>query len=232
MTRAADRTLSRRLRDLGVEHCTRRYEPREAVFVQGDRCAGIMFVQRGRVTLTATSREGVDAVVGVLGGDAFFGEAVLAGQRRRRFTARPSIGSTIGIVATGEMRRRLRQEPALRDLFRTHLLTRNYEIEGQLADPIFGRSEQLLARRLLLLASFEECQTPRSPLPLISRNLLADMIGTPRSTVDRLMRRFRKLGFLERHCARDGGLQVHRSMLTVLLQDWPATTAEHAHPLL
>jgi hypothetical protein len=56
-------------------------------------------------------------------------------------------------------------------------------------------------------------------LPIISRNLLADMIGTTRCKVDRLMNHFRKLGFLERHSKRDGGLQVHRSMLTVVLQE-------------
>jgi CRP-like cAMP-binding protein len=224
--------VSRRLSDLDVEHRTRHYEPRDTVFAQGDRCGGIMFVQNGRVTLTATSRTGLDAVLGVLGRGAFFGEGALAGQRRRRFTARATTVSTIGVVATAEMRRCLRQEPALGDLFRAHLLTRNDEIEGHLADPLFCGSEQLLARWLLVLAGFEEHHATRHPLPTISRNLLAEMIGAPRSTVDALMKQFRKSGFLERHRERDGGLHVHCSMLTVVLQDWPTTAAELVHPLL
>jgi CRP-like cAMP-binding protein len=228
-TQAADRNMSRRLHDLDVEHRTRHYEPRETVFAQGDRCGGIMFVQKGRVTLTATSRAGLDAVVSVLGQGAFFGEGALAGQRRRRFTARVTTGSTIGVVTTAEMRRRLREEPALGDLFRSYLLTRNHEIEEHLADPLFRRSEQLLARWLLLLASFDEHQATRHPLPTISRNVLAGLIGSPRSTVDALMKRFRKRGFLERRRERDGGLQVHCSMLSVVLQDWPATAAELVH---
>jgi CRP/FNR family cyclic AMP-dependent transcriptional regulator len=219
--------MSRRLHALHVEHQTERYAPSETVFTQGDGCAGILFVQKGRVKLTVTSRAGLDAVAGVLGAGAFFGEGALAGQRRRRMTASTITDSTIGVVTTAEMRRRLREEPALADLFRAHLLARNSQIEGELAALTFSRSEQQLARWLLLLACVDEHQATRYPLPVISRNLLAEMIGTSRSAVDVLMNRFRKRGFLERHRERDGGLQVHCSMLSVVLDDacgdWIAT---------
>jgi hypothetical protein len=33
------------------------------------------------------------------------------------------------------------------------------------------------------------------------------------------MNSFRKRGFLERHTLRNGGLQIHRSMMSVVLQD-------------
>jgi len=223
-TRTAERNMTRKLQALHVEHRTERYGPSEAVFTQGDGCDGILFVQTGRVKLTVTSPAGLDAVVGVLGAGAFFGEGALAGQRLRRMTARTITDTTIGVVTTAEMRRRLREEPALADLFRAHVLTRNSQIEGELADPTFSRSEQRLARWLLLLACFDEHQATRHPLPTISRKLLAEMIGTPQSTVNVLMNRFRKLGFLERHRERDGGLQVHCSMLSVVLDDWPVTT--------
>src|SRR6186997_60247 len=102
--------MSSRLHALHVEHRTEHYEPSDTVFAQGDGCAGILFVQKGRVKLTVSSPAGLDAVVGVLGVGAFFGEGVLAGQRRRRMTARSVAGSTIGVVTTAEMRRRLREE--------------------------------------------------------------------------------------------------------------------------
>jgi DNA-binding IscR family transcriptional regulator len=81
------------------------------------------------------------------------------------------------------------------------------------------RSEKRLARALLLLAHFDEHRAQRHALPIISRNLLAEMSGTTRSRVDSLMSDFRKRGFLERHSSRDGGMQVHQSMLSVVLQD-------------
>jgi DNA-binding IscR family transcriptional regulator len=99
------------------------------------------------------------------------------------------------------------------------MLARNARIEADLVGLLFNRCEKRLARALLILAHFEEHQLPRYELPRISRDLLADMSGTTRSKVDALMNKFRKLGFLERHSEANGGVQIHRSMLDVVLQD-------------
>jgi len=107
----------------------------------------------------------------------------------------------------------------LSDWFRSHLLTRHNQIEADLVDQLFNCCEKRLARTLLLLAHVDAHDVARYALPTISRNLLAETIGTTRSKVDVLMNKFRKLGFLERHSARNGGLYVHRSMLNVLLRD-------------
>ena len=202
-----------------VVHGTRRYKSLETIFAQGDVCDAVMYIRHGRVQLTVTSPQGRDAVVGTLTPGAFFGEGALAGQRRRRATAQAMSGSSIAAVKIGEMRRRLREDSALSDEFRSHLLTRNCEIEADLIDQLFNGHEKRLACALLLLVHFDEHQAQRLTLPTISRDLLAEMIGAPRSTVDALMKRFRKLGFLERRRTRDGGLQVHCSMLSVLLHD-------------
>jgi len=219
MTRAAGRDAGTRLDALHVANMRVRFKPFETIFAQGDSCAGVMYIQKGRVKLTATSHHGRDAVVAILTAGAFFGEGALAGQRRRRATAEAMTGSTVSVVKTGEMRRCLHQETAFADWFRSHLLARNIRIEADLVRQVFNRSEKRLARALLLLAHFDEHQSPRHALPTISRDVLAEMVGAPRSRIDALMNKFRKLGFLERHRGRDGGLQVHCSMLSVVLQD-------------
>ena len=104
----------------------------------------------------------------------------------------------------------------LADCFLSHLLARNIRTESDLIDQLFSRGERGLARVLLLLANFDSDYRPHAPLPVISRNLLADMVGTKRSTVDVLMNKFRKLGFIERV---EGGVRVHRSLLTVVMQE-------------
>ena len=202
-----------------VANTSVRYKPFETIFAQGDSCSGVMFIQTGRVTLTTTSHQGRAAIVRTLTAGAFFGEGVLAGQRRRRVTAKTTTDSAIGFVKTGEMRRCLHEDTAFADWFRSHLLARNSRIEADLVDQLLNRTEKRLARALLLLAHFDEYQSTRRTLPTISRDLLAEMIDTSRSKVDVLMNRFRKLGFLERHRERDGGLQVHCSLLNVVLED-------------
>jgi CRP/FNR family transcriptional regulator, cyclic AMP receptor protein len=207
---------------LGVvprSHASVRYRPHETVFAQGDRCAGVMRIQKGRIRLTVKAKGGHEVVVAILHAGAFFGEGALTGQRRRRSTAEAITACTIMLVKTAEMRRRLHEEAALADQFRSHLLARNIRSEADLAGRQGNRCEEQLARILLLLANFDQHQLPRSALPVISRNLLAEMIGTTRWKVDLLMNNFRKRGFLERHRERDGGVQVHRSMLSVVLQE-------------
>ena len=218
-TRASGGNTGRLLDALHIEHTRVRFKPFETIFTQGDSCAAVMYIQKGRVKLTVMSHEGREAVVGILTAGAFFGEAALAGQRRRRATATTMTGSTIGVVKIAEMRRRLHEESALSDWFRSHLLTRHNQIEADLVDQLFNRCEKRLARTLLLLAHVDTHDVARYALPTISRNLLAETIGTTRSKVDVLMNKFRKLGFLERHSEPNGGLYVHRSMLNVLLRD-------------
>jgi len=45
------------------------------------------------------------------------------------------------------------------------------------------------------------------------------MVGTTRSRVSFFMNRFRKLGFIHYSGGADGGLQVHSSLLNVVLHD-------------
>jgi CRP/FNR family transcriptional regulator, cyclic AMP receptor protein len=201
-----------------IRESTRRYAPHAIVFAQGDACAGVMHVDRGRVQLTARSPEGREAVLAVLGPGAFFGEGALAGQRHRKSTATAIKASRITRIRSATMRRGLRHDVVLSAAFRRHLLTTNARIEADVASHLLNSAERRLAGLLLLLARVDECQAERYALPLISRALLAEMIGGTHARVNLLMNRFRKLGFLERHSARAGGLHVHRSMLSLVLQ--------------
>jgi len=61
---------------------------------------------------------------------------------------------------------------------------------------------------------------PAKPEPLlakISQETLADMIGATRARVSTFMNKFRKLGFIEYN----GNLEVHSSLLNVVLHDNP-----------
>jgi CRP/FNR family cyclic AMP-dependent transcriptional regulator len=205
-----------RLDGLQVANTVVRYQPSETVFAQGDRCAGVMYIQQGGVKLTVTSRTGRVAVVATLRAGSFFGEGALAGQRRRRCKAEALGVSTIATVKTHDMRRGLHERVALADRFRSHLLARNTRTESDLIDQLFNGCEKRLARALLLLANFDLHYLPHAPLPAISRDLLAEMAGATRSKVDVLMNRFRKRGFIERV---DGVVRIHRSLLTVVTQE-------------
>jgi CRP/FNR family transcriptional regulator, cyclic AMP receptor protein len=112
-------------------------------------------------------------------------------------------------------RRLLRDQPAFSDLLLRHLLSRNIRIEEDLVDQLFNSSEKRLARVLLLLANFGKQGKPEPVIPKVSQETLAEIVGTTRSRVSFFMNRFRKLGFIEYN----GGLEVHSSLLSVILHD-------------
>jgi hypothetical protein len=82
---------------------------------------------------------------------------------------------------------------------------------------LFNSSEKRLARLLLLLANFGKEGRPEPVIAKISQETLAQMIGTTRARVSFFMNKFRKLGLIEYN----GGIEVHSSLLNVVLHESP-----------
>jgi CRP/FNR family cyclic AMP-dependent transcriptional regulator len=111
----------------------------------------------------------------------------------------------------------LRDEPKFSEAFVSYLLARNARVEEDLVDQLFNSSEKRLARVLLLMANFGKEGKPEPVIPKISQETLAQMVGTTRSQVSTFMNKFRQLGFIEYN----GDLEIHNSLLNVILHDTP-----------
>jgi CRP/FNR family cyclic AMP-dependent transcriptional regulator len=187
---------------------------REAViFRQSSPADAVFYVQEGKVKITVASKQGKEAVIGVLGPGDFFGEGCLIGQPLRLATAKAMAESEIMRVGKLEMMRVLHDEPAFGELFIAHLLTRNSRVEADLVDQLFNSSEKRLARTLLLLAHFGKDGGPQKISTPISQETLAEIIGTTRPRVSLFMNKFRKLGFI----SYNGHIEIHQSLLSVVL---------------
>jgi CRP/FNR family transcriptional regulator, cyclic AMP receptor protein len=184
----------------------------QILFTQGDSANAVFYIVSGWVKLTVVSRQGKEAVVAMLEGGDFFGEACLAGQLVCSATATSVDASTIVRIDRATMSRVLQHEPAFSELFMSHLMNRNVRIQEDLVDQLFNPAEKRLARTLLLLAHFGREDNPETVIPKISQETLAEMIGTTRSRVSFFLNRFKKLGFIEYA----DGLRVHRSLNIVL----------------
>jgi len=170
------------------------FPKKQTIFTQGDEADAVFYIQEGKIRLSVVSKIGKEATLGILSAGEFFGEGSLAGQTLRM----------------------LHREHAFSDLFVAYLLARNIRYEEDLVDQLFNSSEKRLARMLLLLAHFGKEGLPEVVIPKISQETLAEMIGTTRSRVSFFMNRFRKLGFVDYG---ESGLQVHSSLLNVVLHD-------------
>src|SRR5580700_2713258 len=185
-----------------------------AIFSQGDIAETLIYIQKGRVKLSAASKTGKQAIVAILGPGDFFGEACLGSQNIRIRSATAIAPTTLQVIERNEMIRALHADHALSYCFLSYLLSRNIRLEEDLLDQVSQCSERRLARALLLLAG------NGSPRKLhrfagISQGTLATMIGTTRARVNFFMNKFRQLGFIEyqRDLDAHGGIHINTSRL-------------------
>jgi CRP-like cAMP-binding protein len=193
------------------------YRAQEVVYRQGDPADAVFYIQSGKAKVTVLSEQGREAVVAVLGPGDFLGEGCLGGQLLRLATVTTLAESSITRIPKAEIVRTIHSEPAFAELFIAHLLARNSRVEADLVDQLFNSSEKRLARTLLLLANFGKEGEPEPVLAKISQETLAEMIGTTRSRVSHFMNKFRKLGLIDYN----GRIEVHRSLLNVVLHESP-----------
>jgi len=192
---------------------------KQVIFAQGDDADSVFYVQSGKVRLTVVSQAGKEATIAIVGERNFFGEGALAGQLLRMGSASTMTDCELTRVDKKAMMEALHREHAFSDMFVAYLLARNIRYEEDLVDQLFNSSEKRLARVLLLLAHFGKEGIPETVVPKISQETLAAMVGTTRSRVSFFMNRFRKLGFIHYAGGAEGALQVHSSLLNVVLHD-------------
>jgi CRP/FNR family transcriptional regulator, cyclic AMP receptor protein len=205
------------LAKVGKGKTVSKYRKDQIVFSQGEVADAVFYIQQGKVKLTVVSEQGKEAVVAILEPGQFFGEGCLNGHPLRMATTGALEECVITRLEKATMIATIHSEPEFSELFMTYLLSRNSRIEEDLIDQLFNSSEKRLARLLLLLANFGKEGKPEPIVGKFSQETLAEMIGTTRSRVSFFMNRFRKLGFIEYN----GRLEVHNSLLNVVLHDNP-----------
>ncbi len=198
-----------------------KHSKKAVIFAQGDAADAVFYIKKGKVKVAVISEQGREAVVALLGQDEFVGEGCLIGQPKRLATASAMTECETMRVTKTEIQRVIHDEPAFSEMFVSHILARNARIEEDLVDQLFNSTEKRLARVLLLLANFGKEGRPEPILAKISQETLAEMIGTTRSRVSHFMNKFRELGFINYN----GHLEVHNSLLGVLLADQPRTVS-------
>jgi CRP/FNR family transcriptional regulator, cyclic AMP receptor protein len=195
------------------------YPKNELIFAQGDDADAVFHIKTGKVKITVC-KQSREAVVAVLGAGEFFGEGCLTGQLRRLATATAMTKCVAMRVEKAEFRKTIRDEPAFSQIFISHMLAKSARIEEGLVAQLFNSTEKRLARVLLLLANFGKESRPEPIVAEVRQDTLAEMVGTTRTRVTHFMNKFHDLGFIDYN----GKLEVHSSLLNVILADQPSLT--------
>ena len=192
---------------------------KETIFSQGEPGDCIFYIRRGKVKLTVVSRQGREAILGVLSANKFFGEQCVAGRILREMTVTAVEDCSLLRIERNKMLHDLSTDPELSITFISCLLSRNLQLHEELVDHFFNHSEKRLARLLLSLAHYGKDRRTAEILSKIDQETLAEMVGTTRGRISFFMNKFRKQGFIDYKNDYSGTLRVHSSLLNMLLRD-------------
>jgi CRP/FNR family transcriptional regulator, cyclic AMP receptor protein len=183
------------------------FRKKQIIFTQGDATDAVFVIQKGKVRLSAKSKAGKEATLGILSDKDFVGEDCLGGQPLRIASASAMTDCDLLRIEKKAMILSLHREQTLSDLFVAYLLVQNIRYQEDLIDQHCNSSEKRLARILLLLDK-------KNAPPKLDQTTLAQMVGTTRSRVSFFMNRFRSLGLID-YSDFSHGLQIHGSLLSL-----------------
>src|SRR6202035_4274960 len=202
----------------GLVKLNKSFAPGGTIFSEGDIAETLMYIQRGRVKLSVTSKTDKEAIVAILGPGEFLCETGLGSQNIRMRTATAIAPTALQVVRRNEMIRALHADHTLSYRFLSYLISRNIRLEDDLVDQVSHGSERRLARALLLLAGKGDRRKLHS-FAGISQEALASMIGTSRSRVSFFMNKFKSVGFIKYRGRLDahGGIHINTIRLAKAL---------------
>ena len=208
--------LAKRVKSSAIAKTTVQFAKSEKIFNQGQPADTVSLIQVGTVKITVINKQGKEAVLALLAAGDFVGEACISnGSPVRMTTASAMEPVTLLVMKKQEVIRALHEEQDFADQFIAYMLKRNTRVESDLVDQLFNSTEKRLARALLLLAQYGKEGRPETVISDISQETLASLVGTTRSRIIFFMNKFRKMGFIHYN----GGMQIHSSLLNVVLHD-------------
>jgi CRP/FNR family transcriptional regulator, cyclic AMP receptor protein len=190
----------------------RQYRDKQKIYSQGEPAFTLFYIQNGGVRLTTRSKGQPSAVTAILGAHDFFGEVCLAGYPLRMSTAVTMSASSIRTINKSKMLQLLRGKSKASNTLVGYLLASLKKYRDHVADLLTSNAEQRLARILLRLAHLEKDGLGPVEIPLVSHQVLAEMVGTTRPRVNLFMNRFRKRGYIHY----DGTLVVSKKLRRAL----------------
>jgi CRP/FNR family transcriptional regulator, cyclic AMP receptor protein len=188
------------------------YRGKQKIYSQGTPAYTLFYIQEGAVRLSTQTKHQPAAVTAILGVNDFFGELCLAGFPLRMSTAVALTASSIRTIKKEKMLQMLRKKSKVSNSLVAYLLSSVKNYREHVSDLLTYSAEQRLARVLLRLAHLDKNGPPAVEIPIISHQVLADMVGTTRPRINLFMNRFRKQGFIDY----DDSLEVRQSLRKVL----------------
>jgi len=173
--------------------------PKDAVIFEDGSIGDYMYVIRsGEVKVTKMSEDGREKILEILAEGEFFGEMALLDRQPRSASVKTTRACTLLALSRQDFSALLRRDPDISLELIHELVRRIREADEQIRGLLFERVEARTRRLLRRRASEAVPDRPdRRATPPITHQQLADLVGTSRETVTRVLKELKDSGWLE-----------------------------------
>ncbi len=181
------------------------------IILEGEPGEALFVIRAGRVKIYKTTPDGREQILNILKQGSVFAEVVLFDAGGYPATAQALEDSTVGMLRTGDMEVMLREHPMLAIKLLRIMSGRLRRAQGLIGDLALQDAYGRLAGLLLRAARQQGRKTDEGvDINLtLTRQELANMVGTSRETVARILSRFQQ----------EGALRVQRQKITILSEE-------------
>lgn len=181
------------------QHTTNTYKAGQILFYEGNRAFGVYCVYSGRVKLYKTGHGGRLQIVRLAGPGDLLGYRSLFAEEPYSATAEAMEDATVCFLEKSVFLPLLQQQPELGMKMIRKLSQELRQAEDRMTDIAQKPVKERLAELLLLLKETYGKVTPAgAEIGLsLSREEMAEMIGTTQETIIRLLSEFKTRGFLK-----------------------------------
>jgi CRP-like cAMP-binding protein len=181
-----------------AQHLIERRYPRNATVMEEGLPGDYMYVIReGRVKVTKLSEDGREKILEMLGEGAFVGEMALLDQRPRSATVKTLSPARLLALSRGDFLNLLRRNADLAMHVIQELTRRLRETDEQASSLSFLRVKDRTKGLLRRMADEPPDGGLQRMTPSLTHQQIADMIGTSRETVTRVVKELKQDGWLD-----------------------------------
>jgi CRP-like cAMP-binding protein len=175
----------------------RAFSRNEVVFHQGDPAETMHLIRRGRFAVRIATPLGDVATIAILGAGDCFGElAIIGAEADRSATVVALEPSETHSVNRNDLRQFRETHPQVSDLLLNLLAGRIRRTNALLAEALYVPADQRVLHRLEELAELYASEDGPAVIPLTQEEI-ADLAGTSRATVNRVLRTAQRSGSLD-----------------------------------
>jgi CRP/FNR family cyclic AMP-dependent transcriptional regulator len=174
----------------------RQYSKDEIIFLEGDPCAGLFIVEKGRVKVFKVSLDGREQVLKLLAPGEFFNEVAVLDGGPNPVSAMTALDSTLWIIDRSTMLDLLARYPALAQGIIENLAAHARHLVS-LVEDLSLRTVSARLAKLLLTQAVRGGEAPQR----MTQQEMAAQLGTVREMVGRVLRSFEDEGLIrfDRH---------------------------------